>query len=151
MYRLGCSHPRIWRHQLVHGQSSSHQPTPTSLILERSNFTYIFKLRERRSPLLERQITTAGTRRRDIEACVLSPSIPTGRCVGALCITPWACRIYRLLACCSLELPHREFPERKKCAFKRGCCTRCGEFFFFLCWTSKTVGTCLFMSHVVSL
>ena len=83
--RLVCSRLRNMAcHQVLDHQSSSHQPKPTSLILELSNFKHFFKLRERQSRLLASRRTPADNRKRDVEACVLTPSISKGRCVGAL-------------------------------------------------------------------
>ena len=38
-----------------------------------------------------------------VEACVLTSSIPVGRCVGGLWVAYWACQIYHLL-CVSQQL-----------------------------------------------
>ena len=89
-YRLVCSHLRNMAcHQLVDQRSIAHiSPMPTSLILKLSNLKYVFKLRECQSRLLTSHRTPADNRKRDVEACVLTPSIPTGRSVGALWVAP---------------------------------------------------------------
>ena len=75
----------IWRHQLVISKvAGSHRLKPVPSILVLSNFKYFFKLRERQSPLLARQPTAVDIRKRDRVACVLTPSIPAGRCVSVL-------------------------------------------------------------------
>ena len=104
VYRLLCSHLRNMASS-VDQQSSSHQPKPAPSILVLSNFILVsfFKLRERQSPLLARQSTPADIRKRDIEACVLTSSIPAGRCVGALWVAYWACQRYHHL-CSSQQL-----------------------------------------------
>ena len=91
---------RAWRHQLIsivaqHGPSLSDPPRPFQRKLS--------KLRGRHSPTLARQNTTADVRKGDIEACVLAPSIPAGRCVGVPWVAYWACRRYHRL-CLSQQL-----------------------------------------------
>ena len=83
--RLVCSHLRNTSSMAssVDQYSSSARPKPARSL---RRFQHKFsKFRERRSPMLARQNTTAGVRKRDIEACVLTPSIPAGRCVGVFC------------------------------------------------------------------
>ena len=41
--------------------------------------------------MLARKKTQVDIRKRDVEACVLTPSIPAGRCVGAVWVGYWAC------------------------------------------------------------
>ena len=77
-----CSHMRNLASAV--DQYSSSQPT--SLIFDPTSECnlnkFFFKLRERQSHLLARKKTPADISKRDAEACVLTPSIPAGRCVG---------------------------------------------------------------------
>ena len=73
---------------------------------------------QHQSPLPARQSTPAHVRKRDIEACILTPSIPAGRCAAALWVGHLACWTY-----CLLVLPRpwdvpKEFPELKKMHFQ---------------------------------
>ena len=81
----------------------------------------ILKLREYQSHLLARKKTPADIRKRDVEACVLPPSIPSGRCVGAVWVAYWACQRYHHLCLSQQAASYMEFLELKKCFFKRGC------------------------------
>ena len=60
---------------------------PVSMIFDPTsecNLNKLFsKLRERQSHLLARKKTQVDVRKREVEAFVLRPSIPAGRCVGA--------------------------------------------------------------------
>ena len=42
--------------------------------------------------MLARKKTPVDIRKRDVEACVLTPSIPAGRCVGAMWVAFWHAR-----------------------------------------------------------
>ena len=93
---------RAWRHQLIsiagqHGSSLSDPPRPFQ-----HNFS---KLRERHSPMLARQNTTADVRKRGIEACALTSSIVAGRCVGVLRVAQSRCPTF-LLSCESSSQVH---------------------------------------------
>ena len=76
VYRVVCSHLRNLASAV--DQYSSSQPT--SLIFDPTSECnlnkFFFKLRERQSHLLARKKTPVGIRKRDVEACVLTPSIP---------------------------------------------------------------------------
>ena len=88
-------------------QYSGSQPNQeSSLIFDPTSATStsFFKLRERQLHLLVRQRTPADVRMRDTQACVLTPSIPAGRCVGALWVAYWACPTYHLSCGSSLQV-----------------------------------------------
>ena len=76
--------------------------------------------------MLERKKTPVDIRKRDAEACVLTPSIPAGRCVGAVWVAYWACQRYHHLCLSQQATSHMGYLEVKKCFFKRGC-FGCGE------------------------
>ena len=86
-----------------------------------------FKLRERQSHLLARKKTPVNIRKRDVEACVLTPSIPAGRCVGAVWVAYWACQRYHHLCLTQQATRYKGYLELKKCFFKRAC-FGCGDF-----------------------
>ena len=74
-----------------------------SLIFDLTNPTVVFLQAPRAHivvrhqwPLLARQSTPADILKRDVEARVLTPSIPAGRCVAALWVAHSARRTYRL-------------------------------------------------------
>ena len=75
--------------------------------------------------MLTRQSTTADTRKRDAEACVLTPSIPTGRCMGALWVAHSPCSGYHLSCGSSSQVHIGSFHKLKKC-FLMWVCFRCG-------------------------
>ena len=47
--------------------------------------------------MLAKKKTPVDMRKRDVEACVLTPSIPAERCVGAVWVAYWACKRYHHL------------------------------------------------------
>lgn len=73
-----------------------------------------FKLRERQSRLLARKNTPVDMRMRDTDACVLTPSVPAERCVGALSVAYWACSTYHL-SCGSSSQVALYIPDTLKC------------------------------------
>ena len=79
-----CSHLRNFVSAVDQYTSSQ----PASLIFDPTSECnlnkFFFKLRERQSHLLARKNNPVDIRKRDVEACVLTPSIPAGRCVGAV-------------------------------------------------------------------
>ena len=81
--------------------------------------------REKKTPL--------DTRKRDVEACVLTPSIPARTCVGAVWVAYWACQRYHHLCLSQHATGYMGFLELKKCLFKRGW-FGCGEFFWCSDW-----------------
>ena len=60
--------------------------------------------------MLARQLTVVDIRKRDIEACVLTPSIPAGRCVGVLWVCTIAMSDISHFVWVQLAGPYREFP-----------------------------------------
>ena len=79
------------------------------------------KLRERHSPMLARQNTTTDVRKRDIEACVLIPSIPARRCVGVLRVAQSRCPTYHLSCGSSSQVRIGSF-HKQKFLFDVGLC-----------------------------
>ena len=94
VYRLVCSHLR----NLASAVDQYSSSRPPSLIFDPTSTTSssFFKLRERQSRLLVRKKTPVDIRKRDVEACVLTPSIPAGRCVGAVWVAYWAGPTYHV-------------------------------------------------------
>ena len=70
--------------------------------------------------MLARQSTPADTRNRDVEACVLTPSIPVGRCVAALWVAHSACRTCRLFVLLQPWMSIESFQNQNN-AFSSGC------------------------------
>ena len=91
-----------------------------------------FKLRERQLHLLPRKNTPVDIRKRDVEACVLTPSITAGRCVGAVWVAYWVCQRYNHLCLSQQATGCMGFLELKKCFFRRGR-FGCGE----IVWCSE--------------
>ena len=102
VFHLSCSHLRIMESVVV----IAHSPSHSDLRPHESNFNDFSSSesthRAAQSPLFARQSTPVDMRKRDVEACVVAPSIPAGRCVAALCVTRSPCRTYRLW--CSWQL-----------------------------------------------
>ena len=101
----------------------------------------LFKLREHQSPLLARQSTPAHIRKRDVEACVLTPSISAGRCAAILWAAHSASRTYHIFVWLALNV-HKEFPERKKMHRQAGAfwVRRDFVFFFFFSCNARDHG-----------
>ena len=96
VYHL-CSHLRIVASvdsKVAHNPSRSD---PRAFQLQE-----FFKLREHQSPLLARQSTPADTRKGDVQACVLTPSVSAGKRVAALWVAHSPCRTCRPAACMSI-------------------------------------------------
>ena len=81
----------LWRQLISKVAHSQSRFDPRAF--QRQEF---IELREHQSPLLARQSIPGDTRKRDVEARVLTPSIPAGRCVATLSVAHSACRTYRL-------------------------------------------------------
>ena len=80
--------------------------------------------------MLARKKTPVDIRKRDVEACVLTPSIPAGRCVGAVWVAYWACQRYHHLCLSQQAISYivlRSISRTKEMLFQAGC-FGCGEF-----------------------
>ena len=145
VYRLVCSHLRNLASAV--DQYSSSQPA--SLIFAPTSGCNLnkcfFKLRERQSHFLARKNTPVDIGKRDVEACVLAPSILAGRCVGALWVACWACPTYHNFVFTAAATRYVGFLELKKSFFKQGC-FGCGEIFWCSDWHEIVI---LFSLHLM--
>ena len=145
VYRLVCSHLR----NLASAVDQYSSSRPASLIFDPTSECnlnkFFFKLRERQSHLLARKKTPVDIRKRDVEACVLTPSIPTGRCVGAVWVACWACQRYHQLCLSQQATSYMGILELNKCFFMRGC-FGCGEIFWCSDWHDIVI---LFPLHLM--
>ena len=106
-------------------QSSSHQPTkPTSLILELSKLKY-FSSFESASGYCLRHRELRQTPARGMPRHVFWP--PRSRRGGVWVLCGLHHRRVGYIGFTRAAASECQFPELKKCIFKRGCCTRCGE------------------------
>ena len=77
--------------------------------------------------------TPVDIRKRDVEACVLTPSILAGWCAGAVWVAYRACQRYHLLCLSQQATSYMGFLELMKRFLKRGC-FGCAEFFWCPDW-----------------
>ena len=128
-----CSHLR----NLASAVDQYSSSRPASLIFDPTsecNLNKFFSSFESASRIArEKENSGVDIRKRDVEACVQTPSIPAGRCVGAVWVAYWACQRYHPLCLSQQATSYMGFLELKKCFFKRGC-FGCGDFFWCSDW-----------------
>ena len=145
VYRLVCSYLR----NLASAVDQNNSSQLASLIFDPTGECnlnkFFFVLRERQLHLLARKSTPVDVRKRDVEACVLTPLIPAGRCVGALWVACWACPTYHHLCLSQQATRYMGFLEQNTCFYKGGC-FGCGEIFWCSDWHEIVI---LFPLHFI--
>ena len=118
MYRLVC-----FRQRNSGSAVDQYSSSQTSLIFDPTSATStsFLKLRERQSRLHARKKTPVDTSMRDTDACFLTPSIPAGRCVGALWVAQSPCPTYHLPCGSRSPVNTGSFHKQKNCSSIKVC------------------------------